>query len=197
MQLETREVVRPISNGMSYNFWTFNGSVPGPLIRVRVGDTAEPHLKNDPGSNMMHSIDMRAVMGPGSGAAVSQTLPGHESIFAFKAMRAGLFIYHCASAPVLMHIANGMYGMILVEPRAGLPKVGHEYYIVQGDFYTTRKVHYTGYSTSAHPQRLLTFDIQKLLKEQPTYVLLNGREKSLIGAHALNPCGRYGASVCR
>ena len=193
VQLETREIVEPIGNGKSYDFWTFNGSVPGPLIRVRVGDTVELHLRNAPSSHMMHSIDLHAVMGPGGGAAVSQTLPGHESVFAFKAMRAGLFMYHCATAPVPMHIANGMYGMILVEPRSGLPRVDHEYYVVQGDFYTTRSFHYTGYSTGAHSRELVTFDLQKLIKEQPTYVLFNGRMGSLVGDRALR--SRVGDTV--
>ncbi len=177
VRLETKEVVKEIADGVRYDFWTFNGSVPGPLIRVRQGDTVEMHLKNDPHSHMAHNIDLHAVMGPGGGAAVSVTAPGHESVFEFKAMRAGLYIYHCATPPVPMHIANGMYGLILVEPPQGLPKVDHEYYVVQGDFYTTNGYHTPG---------LQSFDMKKLLLEQPTYVLFNGREGSLTGANALS-----------
>ena len=176
VRLETKEVVKEIADGVRYNFWTFNGSTPGPLIRVREGDTVEMHLKNDPSSHMAHNIDMHAVMGPGGGAAISVTPPGHESVFEFKAMRAGLYIYHCATAPVPMHIANGMYGLILVEPPQGLPKVEHEYYVVQGDFYTEGNYHAPG---------LQAFDMKKMLLEQPTYVLFNGREGSLVGANAL------------
>ena len=186
VQLETKEVVKKIASGLNYDFWTFNGTVPGPLIRVREGDTVELHLRNDPSSHMTHNIDLHAVMGPGGGAAATMTPPGQESVFAFKAMRAGIYVYHCATPPVPMHIANGMYGMILVEPPQGLPPVAHEYYVMQGDFYTTTGYKYTGYTTGAHPTPLLAFDLQKMLKEQPTYVLFNGQEGSLIGDHALH-----------
>ncbi|HVC16177.1 MAG TPA: multicopper oxidase domain-containing protein, partial [Rhodanobacter sp.] len=162
VRIETREVVKEMADGVRYTFWTFNGTTPGPLIRVREGDTVELHLKNDPSSHMAHNIDLHAVMGPGGGAASTMTPPGHESVFTFKALRSGTFIYHCATAPVPMHIANGMYGLIVVEPPEGLPKVDHEYYVVQGDFYTSGTYHEPG---------LQSFDMQKLLKEQPTYVL--------------------------
>ncbi len=176
VHLRTQEKVMEIADGVRYDFWTFNGTVPGPLIRVREGDTVELHLENDPHAHMSHNIDLHAVMGPGGGAAVTVTPPGHESILRFKAMRAGLFVYHCATAPVPMHIANGMYGMILVEPAEGLPKADEEYYLMQGDFYTTGAYHDPG---------LQSFDMQKLLDERPTYVLFNGREGSLIGSQAL------------
>lgn len=176
VRLEAREVVKEIADGVRYDFWTFNGTVPGPMIRVRVGDTVELHLKNDPKSHMAHNIDLHAVMGPGGGAASTVTPPGHESVFSFRAMRTGVFIYHCATAPVPMHIANGMYGLVVVEPPEGLPKVDHEYYVVQGDFYTAGAYHTPG---------MQAFDMQKLLLEQPTYVLFNGREGSLTGTDAL------------
>ncbi len=176
IRLETHEVVKEIADGVRYDFWTFNGTTPGPMIRVRQGDTVELHLMNDPSSHMAHNIDMHAVMGPGGGATSTMTPPGHESVFTFKALRSGVFIYHCATAPVPMHIANGMYGLIVVEPPEGLPKIDHEYYVVQGDFYTTGTYHEPG---------LQSFDMQKMLLEQPTYVLFNGREGSLTGANAL------------
>lgn len=184
VRMETHEVIREIADGVRYNFWTFNGSVPGPLIRVRQGDTVELHLRNDPSSHMSHNIDMHAVMGPGGGAASTGTPPGYESVFTFKALRAGVFVYHCATPPVPMHIANGMYGLIVVEPPGGLPKVDHEYYVMQGDFYTTGGYHEPG---------LQSFDMHKLLLEQPTYVLFNGREGSLVGDHALK--SKVGDSV--
>ena len=176
VRLETHEEVKEIADGVRYDFWTFNGTVPGPMIRVRQGDTVELHFRNDPRSHMSHNIDLHAVMGPGGGAASTVTPPGHESVFTFKAMRSGLYIYHCATPPVPMHIANGMYGLILVEPPQGLPPVDREYYVVQGDFYTTGAYHAPG---------LQSFDMQKLLAEQPTYVLFNGREDSLTGPRAL------------
>ncbi len=177
IHLQTQEKEMEIADGVRYDFWTFNGSIPGPMIRVREGDTVELHLANDPHSRMSHNIDLHAVMGPGGGAAVTVTPPGHESVLRFKAMRSGLFVYHCATAPVPMHIANGMYGLILVEPPKGLGKVDHEYYVMQGDFYTTGAYHDTGHQP---------FDIQKLINEQPTYVLFNGREGALVGAGALH-----------
>lgn len=176
VHLQTREIVKEIADGVRYEFWTFDGTTPGPLVRVRQGDTVELHLKNDAASHMSHNIDLHAVMGPGGGAASTITAPGQESVFTFKALRSGTFVYHCATAPVPMHVANGMYGLIVVEPPQGLPGVDHEYYVMQGDFYTAGAYHVPG---------LQPFDMNKLLLEQPTYVLFNGREGALRGEHAL------------
>jgi nitrite reductase (NO-forming) len=133
-------------------------------------------LNNRPDSKMPHNIDLHAVTGPGGGAASSFTAPGHSSQFTFKALNAGLFVYHCATAPVGMHVANGMYGLILVEPPEGLSKVDREYYIMQGDFYTVGKYREKG---------VQPFDMQKAIDENPTYVLFNGSEGSLLGDNAL------------
>ena len=176
VELEVREVEMEISEGVKYSFWTFGGTVPGSFIRVRQGDTVEFHLKNHPDSKMPHNIDLHGVTGPGGGAASSFTAPGHESQFTFKALNAGLYVYHCATAPVGMHVANGMYGLILIEPPEGLTPVDHEYYVMQGDFYTTGKYREKG---------LQPFDMQKAIDERPTYVLFNGAESSLIGDKAL------------
>ncbi|KFN45003.1 copper-containing nitrite reductase [Arenimonas oryziterrae] len=176
VELEVREVEKEISEGVKYTFWTFGGTVPGSFIRVRQGDTVEFHLKNHPDSKMPHNIDLHAVTGPGGGAASSFTAPGHESQFTFKALNAGLFVYHCATAPVGMHVANGMYGLILVEPPEGMPSVDREYYVMQGDFYTVGKYREKG---------VQTFDMQKAIDENPTYVLFNGSEGALLGDHAL------------
>jgi nitrite reductase (NO-forming) len=176
VELEVREVEMEISEGVKYTFWTFGGTVPGSFIRVRQGDTVEFHLKNHPDSKMPHNIDLHGVTGPGGGAASSFTAPGHESQFSFKALNAGLYVYHCATAPVGMHVANGMYGLILIEPPEGLTAVDHEYYVMQGDFYTTGKYREKG---------LQPFDMQKAIDERPTYVLFNGAESSLIGDKAL------------
>src|SRR5688572_19909627 len=126
VELEVLEVEREIAEGVKYTFWTFGGTVPGSFIRVRQGDTVEFHLKNHPTSKMPHNIDLHGVTGPGGGATSSFTAPGHESVFTFKALNQGLYVYHCATAPVGMHVANGMYGLILVEPPGGLPPVDHE-----------------------------------------------------------------------
>lgn len=176
VNLEVVEKEMPISEGVSYTFWTFGGSVPGSFIRVRQGDTVEFHLKNHPSSKMPHNIDLHGVTGPGGGAASSFTAPGHESQFTFKALNEGIYVYHCATAPVGMHVANGMYGLILVEPPEGLPKVDHEYYVMQGDFYTTGKYRQKG---------LQPFDMEKAIDEKPTYVLFNGAEGALTGDNAI------------
>src|SRR5687768_4437071 len=176
VELEVQEVEREIAEGVKYTFWTFGGTVPGSFIRVRQGDTVEFHLKNHPTSKMPHNIDLHGVTGPGGGAASSFTAPGHRTQFTFKALNQGLYVYHCATAPVGMHVANGMYGLILVEPPQGLSKVDHEYYVMQGDYYTTGKYREKG---------LQPFDMQKAIDENPTYVLFNGKEGALTGDQAL------------
>ena len=184
VELEVVEKEMQISEGVNYMFWTFGGTVPGSFIRVRQGDTVEFHLKNHPSSKMPHNIDLHGVTGPGGGAASSFTAPGHESQFTFKALNEGIYVYHCATAPVGMHVANGMYGLILVEPPQGLPKVDHEYYVMQGDFYTTGKYREKGYQP---------FDMEKAIAEQPTYVLFNGAEGALTGDKAIT--AKVGESV--
>lgn len=176
VDLEVRETEKEISEGVSYTFWTFGGTVPGSFIRVRQGDLVEFHLKNHPDNKMPHNIDLHGVTGPGGGAASSFTAPGHESQFSFKALNAGIYVYHCATAPVGMHVANGMYGLLLVEPPEGLAKVDHEYYVMQGDFYTVGKYRERGHQD---------FDMQKAIDEHPTYVVFNGSEGALVGDHAL------------
>ncbi len=176
VELEVVEKEMSISEGVTYTFWTFGGTVPGSFIRVRQGDTVEFHLKNAPDSKMPHNIDLHGVTGPGGGAASSFTAPGHQSQFTFKALNQGIYVYHCATAPVGMHVANGMYGLILVEPPEGLSKVDHEYYVMQGDFYTAGKYREKGHQP---------FDMEKAIDEKPTYVLFNGAEGSLTGEKAL------------
>lgn len=176
VNLEVIEKKMKIADGVDYTFWTFGGTVPGSFIRVREGDSIEFHLKNHPSSKMPHNIDLHAVTGQGGGAAASFTLPGHESVFSFKAINKGLYVYHCATAPVGMHIANGMYGLILVEPKEGLPKVDREYYVMQGDFYTKGKFGKQGYQP---------FDMEKAIDEKPTYVVFNGSATSMTGDNAL------------
>jgi len=176
VDMEVRELDMEISEGVTYTFWTFGGTVPGSFIRIRQGDTVEFHLKNHPDSKMPHNIDLHAVTGPGGGASSSFTAPGHETVFSFQALNQGLFVYHCATAPVGMHVANGMYGLILVEPPEGLPPVDKEYYVMQGEFYTVGKYREKGHQP---------FDMQKAIEENATYVLFNGSEGAMIGEKAI------------
>ena len=165
IDLEAKEVVGQLADGTTYPYWTFNGKVPGPFFRVRVGDTVEVHLKNDPASIMPHSVDFHAVTGPGGGAVMTTTAPGGETMFTFKALNPGLFVYHCATPMVAMHISSGMYGLILVEPEGGLPAVDREFYMMQGEIYTAGKFGDKGAQSA---------DVEKLLDERPEYFLFNG-----------------------
>jgi len=176
VNLETTEMEGVIADSISYTFWTFNNTVPGSFIRVRVGDEVTLNLKNAANSVLPHNIDLHAVTGPGGGAAATTAAPGKEASFTFKAINPGLYVYHCAAPPVPMHIGNGMYGLILVEPVGGLPKVDKEYYIMQGDFYT---------KASAAKKGLLEFDNDKAVAENPDYVLFNGKKGSLLGANMI------------
>lgn len=176
VDMEIREQVGEMSNGVSYTYWTFGGSVPGSFIRTRVGDEVQFTLKNHPDNKLPHNIDLHAVTGPGGGAASSFVAPGHEVTFSFKTLNPGLYVYHCATAPVGMHIANGMYGLILVEPAGGLPKVDKEYYVMQGDFYTAGENGQPG---------LQPFDMQKAVDEDADYVVFNGSVGALTGDKAI------------
>jgi nitrite reductase (NO-forming) len=173
--LATTRVTAQMADGVAYEYWTFNGTVPGPMLRVREGDTVEIDLSNAADAGVTHSIDLHAVTGPGGGAKVMQIPPGENGSFKFQALTPGVYIYHCATPMVAQHIASGMYGMIVVEPKAGLPKVDHEYYLMQGDFYLQGNRGDTG---------LRAFDLTKMLDERPDYVLFNGGVGSLTGDNA-------------
>ena len=176
VDLEMVEKEMRLDDGVTYNFWTFGGTVPGSFIRVREGDTVEFKLKNHHSSHVPHNIDLHAVTGQGGGAEATFTLPGHETQFTFKTLNPGLYVYHCAMAPVAMHVANGMYGLILVEPEEGLPPVDKEFYVVQGDFYTEGAYGEPG---------LQPFSLEKAIDEHPTYVVFNGSVDALQGDNAL------------
>lgn len=176
VNMEVLEKEGTMTSGVKYVYWTFGGSVPGSFIRTRVGDEVEFTLKNHPENKLPHNIDLHAVTGPGGGATSSFVAPGHEIKFSFKTLNPGLYVYHCATAPVGMHIANGMYGLILVEPKGGLPPVDKEYYIMQGDFYTKGENGEAG---------LQAFDMQKAVDEDADYVVFNGSVEALTGDNAI------------
>jgi nitrite reductase (NO-forming) len=184
IDLESEELVGQLAEGTTFKYWTFNGKVPGPFFRVRVGDTVEVHLKNAANSIMPHSVDFHAVTGPGGGSVYSSAQPGTESTFTFKALHPGLFVYHCATPPVALHIANGMYGLILVEPEGGLPKVDHEFYVMQGEIYTTGNYGDTGAQAA---------DLAKLANETPDYYVFNGAVGALTTEHP--PQAKVGETV--
>ena len=226
VELETREIVAEIAPGVTYEYWTYNGTVPGPFIRVKEGDTVEVRLthalhnhaanaehsfnisafpiktanacedeqgaivpceedghshdaavsEHEAAGHAKHSIDLHAVEGPGGGAVLTQVESGKTEAFQFKATRPGIYVYHCASPHIPTHVANGMYGMILVEPKNGLAKVDKEFYVMQGEFYTKGEVGEKGHQE---------FSLEKLKKEEPTYFAFNGRVGSLTGSRAL------------
>ena len=177
LDLFTIEQEGRLAEATTFGYWTFNGKVPGPFVRVRVGDTVDVHLKNSADSNMIHSVDFHAATGPGGGAAALQVDPGAEKSMTFKALIPGLYVYHCATPMIAEHISNGMYGMILVEPEAGLPPVDHEFYVMQGEIYTE----------AAFGQRgSQEFSVEKLLNERPEYFVFNGSVGAISKLHPLH-----------
>ena len=176
VDLETVEVTGQLADGATYRYWTFNQKVPGPFIRVRVGDTVEVHLKNHDDSIMMHNVDFHAVTGPGGGAKATEAGAGETRGFEFTAIKPGLYVYHCAVPMAAQHIANGMYGLILVEPEGGLPKVDHEFYVMQGEIYTEQKLGAKGELTESY---------DKLLDERPEYFVFNGAVGALTNEQPL------------
>jgi len=183
VNLEVTEQNGELARGVIYNFWMYNGHVPGPFIRVRVGDTVEVHLKNR-SSDKTHTVDFHFVSGPGGGAPVLMADPGQESVGEFKALKPGLFIYHCAANPMPAHMANGLYGLVLVEPEGGLPKVDREFYVMQSEFYTEGTVGKPGFQA---------YSSRKAAAETPEYIVFNGNVSSLMGHGALK--ARVGETV--
>lgn len=176
LRLEAREVEGRVTEDTTFTYWTFNGTVPGPLLRVRVGDTVELHLKNHPDSKEPHSIDLHAVNGPGGGSVATHVEPGQERVFTFKALHPGVYIYHCGTHHIPRHVAHGMYGLIVVEPAGGLGPVDREFYVVQGELYVTRQ---------PAPNGHVDFDDAALLEERPNYVVFNGMPLALTEDRAL------------
>lgn len=176
VHLDSNVQATELTTGQTYPFWTFNGHVPGPFIRARVGDTLEIHHTNSDASGMPHNVDFHAVTGPGGGATVTTVTQGEERVAWFKLLHPGLFIYHCAAPPVMDHIANGMYGLILVEPAKRLPKVDREFYVLQSEFYTKE---------TAEGATQLDYSHEEGVREHPRFVVFNGRVGSLIGEGSL------------
>jgi len=174
-ELEIREVIGYMDDGVAYEFWTFGGTIPGPMLRVRVGDTVELTLTNPDESKMPHNIDLHAVTGPGGGGAATLVNPGQSATFRFKTLNPGVYVYHCATPPIPQHISSGMYGLIVVEPEDGLPIVDREFYVMQGDFYLEGARGELG---------LRTFSMDKLLDERPDYVVFNGGVGAISGENA-------------
>ena len=177
IKLEAVEVISKIAPNILYHYWTFNNTVPGPFLRVREDDTVELSLHNDKSSSHSHAIDLHAVTGPGGGKAVTEVKPGETKTLLFKATTPGLYVYHCANGNPATHIANGMYGMILVEPKQGLSKVDHEFYIMQGELYTKGRIGKKGFQK---------FNSRKMIDERPEYIVFNGRTGALVGEGQLN-----------
>ncbi|MBP6884712.1 MAG: nitrite reductase, copper-containing [Candidatus Pacebacteria bacterium] len=175
IHFDVKEVIAEISPGISFNYWTYNGQTPGPMLRVREGDTIELTLTNDPASLHHHNIDLHAVTGPGGGATLTEVLPGETKTFRWKALNPGLYIYHCAMPNVSTHNSHGQYGLILVDPKTPLPKVDKEFYVVQGELYTIGQLGKKG---------LVAFDSNALLDGQPNYVVFNGRIETTPRMHA-------------
>lgn len=176
LSLETAEVNGKLADGTTYTYWTFNKTVPGPMLRVKEGDTVELHLKNPATSGNIHSIDLHAVNGPGGGAASTQVKPGEEKSFTFKALNPGVYVYHCASTHIPTHIAQGMYGLIVVEPKGGLAPVDREFYLMQGEFYAAGRPGQKGH---------MPFDGDKLMAEKPNFVAFNGAFQGLTADKAM------------
>ncbi|GAB6196421.1 hypothetical protein PAGU2595_017300 [Lysobacter xanthus] len=176
ISIVTKEIDGRLADGSTYRYWTFDNTVPGPLLRIRKGDTVKVNLSNAPDSVNIHSIDFHAVTGPGGGAAVTQVAPGQTKSFTFKAINPGLYVYHCATPMVAHHISNGMYGMILVEPEGGLSKVDREFYVMQGEIYTAQK-----HGTQGKQE----FSLDKLLDEKPEHIVMNGAMGALTATHRM------------
>ncbi|MDS0475235.1 copper-containing nitrite reductase [Natrinema sp. 1APR25-10V2] len=166
--LQTQKVTAEIEPGVTFDYMTFGGQVPGPMIRVRQGDTV--NLTFDVPEEMnaaMHNVDFHAVYGPGGGADATTIAPDADPTqIQFSAEYPGVFIYHCAVPAMDYHISSGMFGSILVEPEDGLPEVDHEFYLGQHEIYTTGEVGQQGHHG---------FDHDAMKREEPTYVVFNGQ----------------------
>lgn len=183
VEITAKEVISQIAPGVYFNYWTYGGKVPGPFVRVLEGDTVEVTFHNDETSTHRHTIDFHAVEGQGGGAAALMAEPGKSKTMRFKALHTGVFVYHCAESNVANHMTHGQYGLILVEPKTGLPRVDKELYVMQGELYTTGTLGKKG---------LQIFDSMAMLDGKPQYIVFNGRTGALTPA---NMKAKVGESV--
>ncbi|HEY0826063.1 MAG TPA: copper-containing nitrite reductase [Ramlibacter sp.] len=174
--IETVELEGRLDDGTTFTYWTYGKKVPGPMLRVKKGDMVEIKLSNNASSKAVHSIDLHAVTGGMGGGEHTQVAPGETKTITFKALNPGLYVYHCATPSVAHHISAGMYGLILVEPEQGLPKVDKEFYVMQGDLYTNH-----AFGTKGHHE----YSPEKAADELPTYYLFNGAVGALGKEHKM------------
>jgi len=170
VEMETRELVAEVEPGVTFTYMTFDGQVPGPMVRARVGDTIDLTIRNHEDNAMTHNVDFHACRGPGGGAEDTNVAPGEEARLQFQVTYPGAFIYHCAVPNVDYHISAGMFGIILVEPEEGLPTVDHEFYLGQHELYTNGTTGQEGHHE---------FDFASMAREDPTYVLMNGEKYAI------------------
>lgn len=176
VNLNASRKVMPLASHADYDFWTFNDRVPGPFVRARVGDWLEVRISNTDTSGMPHNVDFHAVTGPGGGADALTVVPGTTNTAWFRLQHAGLYVYHCAVPPMIDHIANGMFGLIMVDPVNALPKADKEFYVVQSEFYTTN---------NPDGGRLLGFSHERAMEERPSFVVFNGESGAMFFTDAL------------
>ncbi len=184
VHLTATHKIMPLAWKADYQFWTFNGHVPGPFIRARIGDWLEVHLANADPSGMPHNVDFHAATGPGGGAPLLTVVPGTTNTAWLRLREPGLFMYHCAVSPMIDHIGNGMYGLILVEPAKGLPHADREFYIMQSEFYTKDNPT-NATATNATGATLLEYSHDNALDEHPRFVVFNGQSGSMLFSDAL------------
>lgn len=190
VHFKIREVIAEIVKGTTRELWTFNGTVPGPMIRGRVGDTIDFYLHNPGESGFPHNVDFHAVTGPGGGSVELDTLPGEISHLRARLLAPGIYVYHCAFPPIPNHIEHGMYGLVVVEPRGGLPEVDQEYYLMQHEYYTELGGDQSAARTKDKGH--LSPSAKHGHLEEPTYVAFNGRPGAISGDRAL---GRFNTTI--
>lgn len=175
--LEAKEMTGELKPRILFHYMTFDGQVPAPMIRARQGDTIEVTLKSNKDNTHPHNADFHSCYGSGGGADFLTVGPGETKSISFKVNDPGAFIYHCAVGNLDYHISSGMFGMILVEPKEGLPPVDREFYFGQHDIYIKDPV---------DENTVAKFDFDSMLKETAQYVVLNGAYNGFTS-------GRYGA----
>jgi len=170
-----------VAEGFVVHAWTFGGTVPGPTLRVHLGDTVNVHLTNQ--GSMSHSIDFHSSQTAMNNQMV-EIAPGDTFTYTFTADYAGVWMYHCGTAPALHHIANGMFGMVIVEPKGGLPKVDQEVALVQSEWYLGAQkepVDYAKANAAAPAPDFVVFNgVANQYKDNPIMVTTKGRVRAFV-----------------